>query len=57
MDLLFELEFSYSYEENMKLNQTYERIGKDKLWSLSHDIEFQIKMPMECSKNPSAFCI
>lgn len=57
MDLLFGLEFSYSYEENMKLNQTYERIGKDKLWSLSHDIEFQIKMPMECSKNPSAFCI
>lgn len=40
LDLLFGLEFSYKYEENMRLNQTYEQIGKDKLWSLSHDIEF-----------------
>lgn len=38
LDLLFGLEFSYHYDENMKLNQTYERIGKDKLWSLSRDI-------------------
>lgn len=39
LDLLFGLEFSYQYEENMRLNQTYERIGKDKLWSLSREIE------------------
>lgn len=40
LDLLFGLEFSYRYEENMKLNQTYEQIGRDKLWLFSHEIEF-----------------
>lgn len=38
LDLLFGLEFSYRYEENMKLNQVYEKIGNDKLWSLVRDI-------------------
>lgn len=38
LDLLFGMEFSYRYEENMKLNQTYEKIGKDKLWSLSREL-------------------
>lgn len=38
LDVLFGLEFSHRYEENMKLNQTYERIGKDKLWSLSGEL-------------------
>lgn len=40
LDLLFGLEFSYRYGENMKLNKTYERIGKDKFWALSNNIEF-----------------
>lgn len=39
LDLFFGIEFSFRYDENMKLNQTYEKIGKDKLWSLSRDID------------------
>lgn len=39
LDLLFGIEFSHHYEENMKLNQTYERIGKDKLWSFVRELE------------------
>lgn len=39
LDMLFGMEFSYRYDENMQLNQTYERIGKDKLWSLAREID------------------
>mgnify|MGYP006928995973 FL=1 len=33
------MEFSASYEENMKLNEEYEKIGAEKLWALSADIK------------------
>lgn len=39
LDVLFGLEFSYRYDENMRLNQVYEKIGNDRLWSLSRDLK------------------
>lgn len=39
LDIMFGLEFSAGYEENMKLNEEYEKIGADKLWALSADIK------------------
>lgn len=39
LDIMFGLEFSAGYEENMKLNEEYEKIGMEKLWSLSADIK------------------
>ncbi|MGN0154306.1 MAG: MurR/RpiR family transcriptional regulator [Lachnospiraceae bacterium] len=38
LDIMFGMEFSMSYEENIRLNEEYEKIGADKLWALSNDI-------------------
>lgn len=39
LDVMFCMTFSHSYEENMKMNDTYERIGRErKIWALLKDV-------------------
>lgn len=38
LDLIFAMEFSCHYAENMKLNEDYEKIGRDTFWSLIQDV-------------------
>lgn len=37
-DVLFTMMFSKKYEENMRLNQEYEKVGRSSLWSLINDV-------------------
>lgn len=37
LDILYEMEFSRKYEENLKLNQKYEQSGEKYLWGLIND--------------------
>ncbi|MDE6760990.1 MAG: MurR/RpiR family transcriptional regulator [Lachnospiraceae bacterium] len=37
LDIMFGMEFSANYEQNMKLNEDYEKIGAEKLWALSNN--------------------
>lgn len=37
LDIMFGMEFSHHYQECMKLNQSYEKVGK-KIWALLHDV-------------------
>lgn len=38
LDIMYGMEFSANYENNLKLNAEYEKIGVEKLWALSGDI-------------------
>lgn len=38
LDILYGLEFSRRYEENLKLNERYEKSGKSTLWRLMKDV-------------------
>lgn len=38
LDIFYGMEFSLNYEDNLKLNDEYEKIGKDKLWGLSGEV-------------------
>lgn len=38
LDILCGMQFSMNFEENMKLNEEYEKIGREKLWNLSGNI-------------------
>lgn len=38
LDILYGMEFSRRYEENIKLNKEYENCGKDILWGLAKDV-------------------
>ena len=37
LDILYEMEFSRKYEENLKLNLKYEQSGEKRLWGLVDD--------------------
>ena len=37
-DMFFAMMFSKKYEENMKLNQEYEKVGRSSLWALINDV-------------------
>ena len=37
-DILFAMTFSKKYEENMKLNREYEKVGRSSLWALINDV-------------------
>lgn len=38
LDIMFCMTFSEQYEENMKMNEAYEKIGRDKLWALLKEV-------------------
>lgn len=38
LDVMFVMTFSAQYKDNMKLNQSYEKFGKETLWGLLKDI-------------------
>lgn len=38
LDILYGMEFSRRYSENLKLNQQYEKCGKEILWDLINDV-------------------
>lgn len=40
MDILYEMEFSRQYEENLRLNKKYEQSGAKLLWGLVDDSDF-----------------
>lgn len=38
LDVIFGMEFSYQYKENILLNQTYEERSRDRLWTLINQV-------------------
>ena len=40
MDILYEMEFSRKYEENLRLNKKYEQSGEKHLWGLADNFDY-----------------
>ena len=40
MDILYEMEFSRKYKENLRLNKKYEQSGEKHLWGLADKFDY-----------------